>query len=244
MFSKISNYITDLIYDTLPDVQPERREIIEYGVYMTVSEIVKISLIIIVSIILHIFPYVFGVIAVFGVQRTFLGGTLEFAVDKPYILGAIFRIISKVLAVDEIPALDKLTRLADFESKGYIIAEVLCPGNGDKFREQLRRNADKQNEEAVSNNDAARIVIMVIHDLVRDDGEITIYPKDLFSKCEPYIKGKNFPKDETRLIKELNKIRSNLESERVYFRKEEKDRHGIPYTFSTIPFLRIDKTKT
>ena len=75
MFSKISNYITDLIYDTLPDVQPERREIIEYGVYMTVSEIVKISLIIIVSIILHIFPYVFGVIAVFGVLRTFLGGT-------------------------------------------------------------------------------------------------------------------------------------------------------------------------
>lgn len=38
MFNKISNYMTDLIYDTLPDVQPEKREIIEYGVYMTVSE--------------------------------------------------------------------------------------------------------------------------------------------------------------------------------------------------------------
>lgn len=74
MFSKISNYMTDLIYDTLPNIQPERREIIEYGVYMSVSEIVKIGLIILVSVILHIFPYVLGVIAVFGAQRMLLGG--------------------------------------------------------------------------------------------------------------------------------------------------------------------------
>ena len=74
MFSKISNYLTDMIYQTLPDVKPERREIIEYGVYMTVSEIVKIGLIIIIAVILHIVPYVFGVIAIYGIQRTFLGG--------------------------------------------------------------------------------------------------------------------------------------------------------------------------
>lgn len=74
MFSKISNYLTDMIYQTLPDVKPERREIIEYGVYMTVSEIVKIGLILIVAVILHIVPYVFGVIAIYGIQRTFLGG--------------------------------------------------------------------------------------------------------------------------------------------------------------------------
>lgn len=74
MFSKISNYMTDLIYDTLPDVKPERREIIEYGVYMMVSEIVKIGLILLVGVILDIVPYVFGAIAIFGVQRTLLGG--------------------------------------------------------------------------------------------------------------------------------------------------------------------------
>lgn len=165
----------------------------------------------------------------------------EFSEDKPYILGAIFKIISKVLAVDEVQKLDKLTRLADFEAKGYIIAECIAPGNGNKFREQLKSNADKQNEEAVSNNDAARIVITVLRDLMKD-GEITLYPKELFGKCEPYIKGKNFPKDETRLIKELNKMRSNLESEKVYFRKEDKDRGGIPYTFSTSPLP--DKTKS
>lgn len=74
MFSKISNFITDMIYDTLPDVKPEKRDIVEYGVYMTVSEIVKIGLIIIIGAILHILPYVFGVVAIYGMQRVFLGG--------------------------------------------------------------------------------------------------------------------------------------------------------------------------
>ena len=41
MFDKISKYVTDMIYSTLDGVDPERREIIEYGVYMTASEIVK-----------------------------------------------------------------------------------------------------------------------------------------------------------------------------------------------------------
>lgn len=74
MFSKISNYMTDLIYETLPDVSPDRREIIEYGIYMSVSEIVKIGLMIFIAVIFNIVPYVFGVIAIYGVQRTFLGG--------------------------------------------------------------------------------------------------------------------------------------------------------------------------
>ncbi len=166
----------------------------------------------------------------------------EFSEDKPYILGAIFKIISKVLAVDEVPQLDKLTRLADFESKGYVIAQCTGPDNGKRFREQLRHNAAKQNQEAIDNNDTARIVIMILRGLFKDDEEITMYPKDLYSKCEPYIKGKIFPKDETRLMKELSKMRSNLESEKIYFRREEKDRGGIPYTFSSKPLP--DKTKT
>jgi len=74
MFDKISNYMADMIYETLPDVDPERREIIEYGVYMVASEIVKIGVVITLGIILGILPYVLGTIAVCGIQRTFLGG--------------------------------------------------------------------------------------------------------------------------------------------------------------------------
>ena len=39
-----------MIYATLHGIAEERREIIEYGVYMTVSEIVKISIILTVSL--------------------------------------------------------------------------------------------------------------------------------------------------------------------------------------------------
>lgn len=74
MFDKISNYMTDMIYETLPDVDPKRREVIEYGVYMIASEIVKISVVITLGIILGILPYVLGTIAICGIQRTFLGG--------------------------------------------------------------------------------------------------------------------------------------------------------------------------
>ncbi len=74
MFDKISKYITDMIYSTMPDVPPEKREIIEYGVYMTASEIVKIGVLLLVSLILKIVPYVAAAIAFFGIQRTLLGG--------------------------------------------------------------------------------------------------------------------------------------------------------------------------
>jgi accessory gene regulator B len=74
MFSKISNYITDQIYLTIPDVKPEKREIIEYGAYMALSEISKITLLLIVSAIFHVFLYVLGIISIFGFLRMNLGG--------------------------------------------------------------------------------------------------------------------------------------------------------------------------
>lgn len=74
MFDKISNYMTDMIYSTLPDIAPERREVIEYGVYMTVSELVKITIILLTSLLLGIVPYVLAAVVVYGIQRTFLGG--------------------------------------------------------------------------------------------------------------------------------------------------------------------------
>ncbi len=74
MISKISNYITDQIYITLPDVKPEKREIIEYGAYMALSEISKISLLLIISAIFNVFLYVTGIICIFGFLRINLGG--------------------------------------------------------------------------------------------------------------------------------------------------------------------------
>jgi accessory gene regulator B len=74
MFDRFSKYMTDMIYSTLPNISPERREVIEYGVYMTASELVKMAAILLISVLLGIVPYVIVTMAVYGIQRTFLGG--------------------------------------------------------------------------------------------------------------------------------------------------------------------------
>lgn len=143
MFSRISNYMTDLIYDTLPNVQPERREIIEYGVYMSVSEIVKIGIIILVSVILHILPYVFGTIAILGVQRIFLGGIHAKTHWGCLITHSI--VVFGVVALSFVSEIDRMYILPLVAPFSYIIAYKYAPADlpqkpikSKKQRKQLR----------------------------------------------------------------------------------------------------------
>lgn len=143
MFSKISNYMTDLIYETLPNVDPERREVIEYGVYMTVSEIIKIGLLLIIAAILHIIPYVLGVIVIYGIQRTFLGG-----VHAKTHLGCIIThiaIVFSVLALSFLSQIDRGWLMLCIVPFSYVSAYKYAPAdmpqkpvNSKKQRMQLR----------------------------------------------------------------------------------------------------------
>lgn len=74
VFSRISNYLTDWLYVSLPGIDPKKREEIEYGIYMAISEILKISLLLILSIVLRVFLSVFAVITIYGLLRFNLGG--------------------------------------------------------------------------------------------------------------------------------------------------------------------------
>lgn len=143
MFDKISRYITNIIYETLPNVNPERREIVEYGVYMTLSEIVKIGLIVIVATLLNILPYVLGVIVIYGLQRTFLGG-----LHAKTHLGCIIThscIVFGIVALSFISSIDKIYLLVLITPFSYIIAYKYAPAdmpqkpvNSKKQRKQLR----------------------------------------------------------------------------------------------------------
>lgn len=73
-YSRLSNWITDQIYKTVPGVEASKREEIEYGAYMLLSEVSKISLLLIVAAILHVFWYITAIISVFGFLRMSLGG--------------------------------------------------------------------------------------------------------------------------------------------------------------------------
>lgn len=143
MFNKISNYMTDLIYDTLPDVKPERREIIEYGVYMMASEIVKIGLILLIGVILDIVPYVFGVIAIFGVQRTLLGGIHAKSHKGCVITHSI--VVFDIVALSMVSQLNGLYILLFVAPFSYITAYKYAPADlpqkpikSKKQRKQLR----------------------------------------------------------------------------------------------------------
>jgi accessory gene regulator B len=143
MFNKISNYVTNMIYETLPNVDPERREIIEYGVHMTLSEIVKIGFLIILAAILRIVPYVLGVIIVYGVQRTFLGG-----LHAKTHLGCIIThscIVFGVIVLSLFSQIDRWYLLLVIAPFSYVTAYKYAPAdmpqkpvNSKKQRKQLR----------------------------------------------------------------------------------------------------------
>ncbi|HEX2947201.1 MAG TPA: accessory gene regulator B family protein [Clostridia bacterium] len=127
MFDKISNYMTDMIYETLPDVDPGRREVIEYGVYMIASEIIKVSIVIILGIILGILPYVLGTIAICGIQRTFLGG-----IHSKTHLGCVIAqtsIVFGVLTASYISNINRLYLLIPVAIFSFITAYKYAPAD-------------------------------------------------------------------------------------------------------------------
>lgn len=71
--SSISQGLTDIIAKSLP-TDDDMKEKIEYGLYMIISESLKLSLVAVISIFLGVFHYAAFSILVFGIYRAFLGG--------------------------------------------------------------------------------------------------------------------------------------------------------------------------
>lgn len=72
--SKISEGLTEKIKNTFPDIDKQKAETIEYGIYMTISEVTKIILIILISLFFKITKYVAVTIVLFGMLRMYIGG--------------------------------------------------------------------------------------------------------------------------------------------------------------------------
>jgi accessory gene regulator B len=143
MFDKISKSMTDMIYSTLQGIPQEKREIIEYGVYMTVSEIFKISIILIISLILRIVPYVAAAVAVYGIQRTMLGGI--HAKSHTGCMIAHSAIVFGVVAASLFSNIDRIYLLLVIAPFSYLAAYLYAPADlpqkpvkSKKQRKQLR----------------------------------------------------------------------------------------------------------
>ncbi len=90
-----------------------------------------------------------------------------FEEEKPYIMGSIFEILSKALAIHPTVEIENPIRLADFHSFGYAVAEAMG-GYGKCFNECIARNKDIQMEVVDENFDIVRIVIDFLKE---NDGE-------------------------------------------------------------------------
>lgn len=71
--SNISEGLTKKIRENLV-VDDTRAEQIEYGIYMAISELVKLGAILILSAIFNLLVYALAAIVIFGVHRNFIGG--------------------------------------------------------------------------------------------------------------------------------------------------------------------------
>jgi len=71
--SDISESLTEIIKKEM-DVDEIKAEQIEYGIYMFISETIKIAAVLIIAAIFNIFKYAVLTIVIFGIHRGFIGG--------------------------------------------------------------------------------------------------------------------------------------------------------------------------
>lgn len=91
----------------------------------------------------------------------------EFEKDKPYILGAIFTILSKAIRICNDIELDNHIRMADFHKFGYAIATVM--GKGERFNRLLIKNRQNYQLSEYEGNSLITLILELLNN--SDNGE-------------------------------------------------------------------------
>jgi len=148
----------------------------------------------------------------------------EFEADLPAILGGIFEVLSKAMAIHPTVELSELPRMADFARWGYAIGEALG-GKGQEFLDQYAANYNKQNFEAIQADPVAILTVELMKIYAKWNGTMG----ELYSrlKLDAYKyninpQNKSFPPDPSRLSRRLNAIKSNLEAVGITLETKQK----------------------
>lgn len=166
----------------------------------------------------------------------------SFEADRPYILGAIFDILSKAMKIYPTIKLKKLPRMADFCHWGYAIGEAIG-GYGDEFLKEYTTNRSVQNEEAIESD----IVSYLIYELMRDRTEAEARVSDWLTKILEIAplygidqRHKDMPKCPNQLSKRIGEVKSNLNGMGITYEFDRKRKDGTYLIFyndnsSTLP---------
>lgn len=110
----------------------------------------------------------------------------EFNKDKPYILGGIFDILSKAIALYPTIQLKKIHRLGDFHKLGCAIAKAMSTDLEAVFCELLKENKRKQLENTFDNTTMLKATFdyLDIHEDNRYEGTVS----QLYASVKAFIK--------------------------------------------------------
>jgi hypothetical protein len=156
----------------------------------------------------------------------------EFNRDKPYILGAIFRILSKAIMTHKTGTKPReLPRLADFGVWGYCIGEALGR-KGKEFLRQYEENRKFLNIYVLNSSEIAEIVMKYVDKHIEQTGEteFEIKSTDLYVKLKKLMEGleiskysRSFPQCPASLTKNLARFIPILEENGIQITTHRKN---------------------
>jgi hypothetical protein len=159
----------------------------------------------------------------------------EFERDLPDILGAIFDVLVKALALHPTLKLDKSPRMADFILWGCAIAEA-AGYSGEAFKQAYYANIATQHDEAIEANPVAQVIMEFIRDLETWTGT----PSELLALLFPIAirlevsQSRYWPKDAPRLGKALEIITPNLAAKGIGLERSRAQQRLITISNSAV----------
>lgn len=157
----------------------------------------------------------------------------EFEIARPYILGGIFDILSKAIAIYPTVKLEKLPRLADYGRWGYAIAEAIKPGLGKQFVADYEQNVQQQVDEAIQSNTLATTLLMYLSKRADNEWVSTITTAFTVLKtfADPDRYDKSFPMVPRDLRRHLERLKTTLEERGITYSIQARTSDGYPIIF-------------
>jgi len=135
--------------------------------------------------------------------------------DKPSLLGAIFDVLARAMAIYPSVSSEGLPRMADFSRWGCAISEAAGYTQQD-FLDAYNANIDRQNDEAIDASPVAKAVIRLLEE--SDDGFWQGSPETLFTTLNSRADtinsrgNKYWPRSPEIVTKRLKDIQVNLQA--------------------------------
>lgn len=166
----------------------------------------------------------------------------NFETDKADILGGIFDVLVKAIAIYPMVKLQNLPRMADFARWGYAIGEALS-GLGNQFLNEYMGNRQIQNEEAIACDPVAMLIVEFMRGKDYWSGLCAELYKKLYDIAPNHginTNEKNYPSDAIRLAKRFKQIKSNLEAVGLQIEKiEPRKDNGQHYCLKRVNLFTV-----